>query len=95
VALLGREQEKLTGVLQFPNPSRSYDARRHCVSFWGYDNSREITFMVDDAMLRNLQPGVGSDERSVLGVFDEFREKVLEIAMKQYIGGPQNRYSIS
>jgi hypothetical protein len=95
VALLGRAREELIAVLQFPNPSRSYDASRQCVCFWGDDNSREITFMVDDAMLRNLQPGVGSDERSVLGAFDRFREKVLEIAKKQYVGGPQNRYSIS
>ncbi|MFM0441478.1 DUF1488 domain-containing protein [Paraburkholderia strydomiana] len=95
MALLGRVREKLIAVLNFPNPSRSYDASRHCVCFWGYDNSREITFMVDDAMLRNLQPGLGTDERSVLGAFDEFREKVLEIANKQYVAGPQNRYSIS
>lgn len=95
MALLGRAREELIAVLQFPNPSRSYDASRHCVCFWGYDNSREITFMVDDAMLRNLQPGVGSDERSVPGAFDESREKVLEVAKKQYVGGPQNRYSIS
>jgi hypothetical protein len=51
--------------------------------------------MVDDAMLRNLQPGVGSDERSVLGAFGELREKVLEIANRQYVAGPQNRYLIS
>lgn len=95
MALLGRACEKLITVLQFPNPSRSYDASRHCVCFWGYDNSREITFMVDSAMLRNLQPGVGSDERSVLGAFDALRDKVLEIAKKQYVRGPQNRYSIS
>ena len=82
-------------ALQFPNPSRSYDASRHCVCFWGYDNSREITFLVDDAMLRNLQPGVGSDERSILGAFDQVREKILEIAKKLYVSGPQNRYSIS
>lgn len=95
MALLGCAPESLTIMLQFPNPSRSYDASRHCVCFWGYDNSREITFMIDDAMLRNLQPGVGSDECSVLGVFDEFRDKVLEMAQKQYVAGPQNRYSIS
>ncbi len=82
-------------MLKFPNPSRSYDASRHCVCFWGYDDSREITFMIDDAMLRNLQPGVGSDEGSLLSAFDEFREKVLEIANRQYVGGPQTRYSIS
>ena len=82
-------------ALQFPNPSRSYDATRHCVCFWGYDNSREITFQVDDAMLRNLQPDAGSDERSILGAFDQIREKLLEIARKQYVQGPQNRYTIS
>ncbi len=92
MALLGRVREKLIAVLQFPNPSRSYDASRGCVCFWGYDNSREITFMVNDATLRNLQPGVGSDERSVLGAFDAFREEVLELAKKQYVVGPQNRY---
>ena len=43
-----------TVTLNFPNPSRSYDASRHCVCFWGYDNSREITFLVDDAMLAKL-----------------------------------------
>jgi superfamily II DNA/RNA helicase len=53
------------------------------------------TFIVDEAMLRNLQPDVGSDERSVLGAFDKSREKVLEIARKQYVSGPQNRYLIS
>ncbi|WP_090682575.1 DUF1488 domain-containing protein [Paraburkholderia phenazinium] len=82
-------------ALQFPNPSRSYDAARHCVCFWGYDNSREITFQVDDAVLRTLQPDAGSDERSILGAFDQVREKLLEIAKKQYVSGPQNRYSIS
>jgi hypothetical protein len=94
VALFGDKREKLIVALQFPNPSRSYDAGRHCVSFWGYDNSREITFVVDDAMLKNLQPGVGNDERSIFGAFDVCREKLLEIARKLYVGGLQNRYSI-
>ena len=95
MALHGYRHERVIVALQFPNPSRSYDATRHCVCFWGYDNSREITFQVDDAMLRNLQPDAGSDERSILGAFDQFREKLLEIARKRYVSGPQNRYSIS
>ncbi|MBC8751801.1 MULTISPECIES: DUF1488 domain-containing protein [Paraburkholderia] len=81
-------------ALHFPNPSRSYDATRHCVLFWGYDDSREITFQVDSATLKGLQPALGSDERSVLVAFDEFRGKLLEIAKRQYVRGPQNRYSI-
>ena len=95
MALLGCKREGLIVALEFPNPSRSYDAARHCVCFWGYDNSREITFLVDDAVIRNLQPGAGSDERSILGAFDQFREKLLEIARKRYVSGPQNRYSIT
>jgi hypothetical protein len=95
VAVPGHGRYGLIVALQFPNPSRSYDASRHCVCFWGYDNSREITFLVDDAVIRNLQPGAGSDERSILGAFDQFREKLLEIARKRYVSGPQNRYSIS
>jgi Protein of unknown function (DUF1488) len=81
-------------ALQFPNPSGSYDATRHCVCFWGYGNSREITFQVDDAILRNLQPDAGCDERSMLSAFDQLREKLFEIARKQYVEGPQNRYKI-
>ncbi|SDR54917.1 Protein of unknown function [Paraburkholderia fungorum] len=81
-------------ALHFPNPSRSYHAAKHCVLFWGYDGSREITFEVDSKTLEDLQPGLGSDERSCLAAFDEFREKLLEIARKRYIRGPQNRYSI-
>ncbi|MCX4163843.1 MULTISPECIES: DUF1488 domain-containing protein [Paraburkholderia] len=95
MALFSSVNESLIVALEFPNPSRSYDASRHCVCFWGYDNSREITFQVDDAMLRNLQPDAGSDERSILGAFDQFREKLLDIARKRYVSGPQNRYSLS
>ncbi|WP_258181826.1 DUF1488 family protein [Burkholderia gladioli] len=54
-----------------------------------------MSFMIDDAVLGSLQPGMESDERSVLVVFDKFREKVLEIAQSQYAPGPQNRYLIS
>lgn len=95
MALFGRARQRLIVALEFPNPSRSYDATRHCVYFWGYDNSREITFQVDGAMIKSLRPDAGTDERSLLGAFDECRERLLEIARKQYVAGPQNRYSIS
>ncbi|GAB7536831.1 DUF1488 family protein [Burkholderia sp. 3C] len=92
---MNRYFRKPATVLQFPNPSRSYDASRHCVCFWGYDNSREISFMVDDAVLRSLQPDMGSDEHAMLVAFDAFRDTLLKIAQRQYVGGPQNRYLIS
>jgi len=67
-------------ALEFPNPSRSYDAARHCVCFWGYDNSREITFQVDDAIIRNLRPGAGADERSLLGASSKSLESSMSPA---------------
>ena len=32
--------------LKFPNSSRSYDATRHAVRFWGYDTAMEWSFFV-------------------------------------------------
>lgn len=82
-------------MINFPNPSRIHDASRHCVCFWGYDKAREIAFLVDDAMLTKLNPGMGSDEPALLAVFDHNRDRILKLARSLYKGGPQNRYSIS
>lgn len=83
-------------TLNFPNPSRTYDVSRHCVCFWGYDNSsREITFLVDDAMLTKLNSDMGSGEPALLAAFDRNRERILALARDLYKGGPQVRYTIS
>lgn len=81
-------------TLSFPNPSRTYDASRHCVCFWGYDNSREITFLVDDAMLAKLNSDMGSGESALLAAFDCNRDRILGLARDLYKGGPQIRYTI-
>ncbi|SAL82201.1 hypothetical protein AWB68_06425 [Caballeronia choica] len=82
-------------ALNFPNPSRSYDPARHCVCFWGYDNSREISFLVEDAMLAKLNPDIGTGEPALLAAFDRHRDRILGLAKTLYTGGPQNRYTIS
>ena len=41
-------------ALTFPNPSRSYDATRRAVRFWGYDSSMEASFFVSADALKNL-----------------------------------------
>ncbi|WP_250493460.1 DUF1488 domain-containing protein [Caballeronia sp. GAWG1-1] len=81
-------------VLNFPNPSRSYDAARHGVCFWGYDSKREISFLVEDKTLAALNPGMGTGEMALLATFDRNRERILELAKGLYTGGPQNRYTI-
>ncbi|MFP3709270.1 DUF1488 domain-containing protein [Paraburkholderia sp. SIMBA_009] len=82
-------------VLNFPNPSRIYDASRRSVCFWGYDKAREIVFLVDDAMLAKLNPDIVSDESSLLATFDRNRDQILELARTLYKGGLQNKYTIS
>jgi hypothetical protein len=82
-------------ALNFPNPTRIHDESRHCVCFWGYDNAREIVFLVDDAMLTQLNPDMHSDEPSLLATFDRNRDRILGLARTLYNGGPQNKYTIS
>ncbi|CAB3793576.1 DUF1488 domain-containing protein [Paraburkholderia fynbosensis] len=82
-------------MLNFPNPSRVYDASRHGVCFWGYDNSREVAFLVDDKMLKKLNPDILEDELALLAAFDRNRVQILEFARNVYNGGTQSRYTIS
>jgi hypothetical protein len=42
--------------IKFPNRSRSYDATRRAVRFWGYDRSMESSFFVTVDALRQIQP---------------------------------------
>jgi len=44
------------GHVAFPNGSRSYDATRLAVRFWGYDHSMEVPFFISAAVLGALQP---------------------------------------
>jgi hypothetical protein len=44
-------------ALSFPNDSRSFDATRRAVRFWGYDSSMETSFFVTENALQRLQPG--------------------------------------
>jgi hypothetical protein len=65
------------------------------VCFWGYDNSREIAFLVDDRMLKKLDPDTLADEPALLAAFDSNRIQILEFARNLYSGGTQSRYTIS
>lgn len=82
-------------ALNFPNPSRSYDAARHCVCFWGYDNAREVAFQVSDDILFRLSEEIASEEASFLATFDRHRERILLLAKDAYTPGARNTYTIS
>lgn len=77
--------------ISFPNGSRSYDATRRRVRFWGYDSALEISFFVDAGALDAVQAssetaGDGEDqaEAQALQAFDEGLDRIREVAASIY-----------
>ena len=71
-------------AIQFPNPSRTYDARHRCVRFWGHDDSREVTFQIDENALARISHPTQNTEEALLLAFDTNRELILRAATKAY-----------
>ena len=69
-------------ALAFPNSSRSYDATRRAVRFWGYDSAMESSFFVTEDALRKLQPAPCLDEADILKAFDANRDLICSAAAK-------------
>lgn len=82
-------------TLNFPNESRSFDATRNRVRFWGYDGAIEISFFVEaDALQKLGQPGLESSgvEAAILRVFDAARTRIYEVADQVYSRGRDGTY---
>jgi hypothetical protein len=71
-------------ALDFPNPSRSYDAALHAVRFWGHEGAMEACFFVSRDALQRIQPSMRSDEQGLLRAFDLHRELIHTTAAKIY-----------
>ncbi len=69
-------------ALNFPNPVRSFDPGRSCVSFWGSDASLEIAFQIEIDALRRL--GAEPGEAQMLATFDSHRDAILNAAAAAY-----------
>jgi Protein of unknown function (DUF1488) len=80
--------------LHFPNHSRSYDARRQGVRFWGYDSALEVPFFVDADALRRLDPAMEPGEAGCLASFDAQRRQIEEASRKVYRRGLQEAYEL-
>jgi hypothetical protein len=52
----------MRAVVLFPNHSRSYDATRRAVRFWGYDSAMEVSFFISEDALTRIQPAARLDE---------------------------------
>lgn len=80
--------------LSFPNHSRSFDATRRAVRFWGHDSAMEASFFVTEDALKRLQPDVRLDEPGLLGAFDANRNAIYAAAVKVYARGRKGSYDV-
>lgn len=71
-------------TLNFPNQSRSYNARQRCVRFWAYDQSLEVSFFIEVEALSHMSPQATHDESGMLDAFDQHRGQICKAAEKVY-----------
>jgi Protein of unknown function (DUF1488) len=79
-------------MLNFPNPSRSYDAAADRISFWGHDGALEIPFFLELNTLFRLYPRTTHTEAGILAAFDAGRTRICEVANKAYSRGRRSFY---
>jgi hypothetical protein len=84
-----------TMAITFPNRSRSYDATRRAVRFWGYDQSMESSFFIMVDALKQMQPSLQFNTSEILRIFDVNRERIYEIAAKVYARGRKGSYDLN
>lgn len=81
--------------VNFPNISRSYDATRRMVRFWGYDRSMESSFFVAAEALMRIAPDLQSNESGYLRAFDANRDMIHAVAAKVYARGRRGSYDLN
>ena len=82
-------------TLNFPNGSRSYDAKRNLIRFWGYDSALEIPFFVEVSALYKLIPQTRSAEAGYLEAFDAARARIHDTARKVYSRANKDAYLLA
>ena len=80
--------------VNFPNASRSYDATRKGIRFWGYDRSMEASFLVTADALKRIVPGLRSEAADLLRAFDGNRDRIHAIAAKVYSRSRRGSYDL-
>ena len=82
-------------AINFPNHSRSYDATRRAVRFWGYDRSMESSFFIMADVLKQIQPNLRFDTVDILSAFDANRERIYAAAARVYARGRRGSYDLN
>lgn len=71
-------------TIAFPNPSRSYDERRHSVRFVGHDGLMQIRFFLPVSILADDLSVRMPTEVDYLSAFDGMRKRIFDVARKAY-----------
>lgn len=82
-------------AINFPNRSRSYDASRRVVRFWGHDRSMETSFFVTADALVRIQPSLEPNEAGLLGAFDKNLDRIHAAAARMYSRGRKGSYELN
>lgn len=90
-----RDSSAVNLTVQFPNQSRSYDATRRAVHFWGHDRSMESSFFVTADALKQMQPNLQADPVGFLRAFDFNRERIYAMAARVYARGRKGSYELN
>lgn len=80
-------------TLSFPNPSRSFDATKNRVQFWGYDSAIEVSFFVGADALKKLCPEMRDAEAGFLNAFDAALQRIHRVASRVYTRGAKGSYA--
>ena len=82
-------------TLNFPNGSRSYDASRNLIRFWGYDSALEISFFVEVGALLKLIPQTRNVEAGYLEAFDAAKDRIHATARRVYSRTREGAYLLA
>ena len=80
--------------IAFPNASRSYDATRGVIRFWGHDSAMEAAFLITSDALHRIAPDAAADEQGMLAAFDRHRSQICQAAAKVYGRGRKSFYEL-
>jgi hypothetical protein len=94
---IAKDKRATNMTITFPNRSRSYDATRRAVRFWGYERSMESSFFIMVDALRQMRPDLRSNSIDILRAFDDNRERIYAIAakVKVYARGRKGSYDLN
>lgn len=84
----------MAAMLEFPNPTRSFDEKRKAVRFIGYDDMVQVPFFVEAGALSISGRSVAS-EAECLRAFDASRGSIYNTARKAYSRGRSKPYTLT